>query len=269
MSDAATAMSMSDTAHRIAPLGTTAWSRSIHARPRCRRIERNAASSTNTTLAIIRFTQGVRPARTGAARLQAANIHKRLARTFDLDRTPFEVLDRRHTAINFALGRSAEELSARRGESVTRRDVENGLVSVLGLEDIFDLLHRDIDTEEILALVGECDFARLRPETLCEIRLDESIVPEGVPLSLTEAEVKMKGEIWTIHKYDADPFPSNPHGHNYARALKLHLGNGDLYQNKSRVSCGRMAEKHLLKLRDLVLQKNATIALPCLEIGGR
>ena len=195
-----------------------------------------------------------------------AGIIAVLGKPFDFDRTPFEVFDRRHAATNIALGRSSEKLSARRGETVTRRDVENGLVSVLRLEDIFDLLHRDIDTDEIISLVSDCDFARLRPETLCEIRLDESIVPDDVPLSLIEADVKLKGEIWTVHKYDADPFPSNPHGHNYARALKLHLGNGSLYQNKSRVSCARMPAKNLMKLRDLVLQKNSTIVLPAVDI---
>jgi hypothetical protein len=86
-----------------------------------------------------------------------------------------------YAVTNLALSRSSEELSRRCGEPVTRRDVENGLVNVLGLDDIFDLLHRDIDTEEILSLIGERDFAPLRPETLCEIWLEESIVPDGIP----------------------------------------------------------------------------------------
>src|SRR5260370_13521319 len=52
---------------------------------------------------------------------------------------------------------------------------------------------------------------------LCEVVLEKSIVPVGVPMSLTEAEVKLDGEKWTVHKYDADPFPSNPHAHCYAQ----------------------------------------------------
>jgi hypothetical protein len=137
---------------------------------------------------------------------------------------------------------------------------------VLRLDEIFDLLDRDIDSTRILALLADLDFARLRPETLCEIVQDESIVPASVPLYLTEAEVKMRGEKWTINKYDADPFPSNPHAHNYAQDLKLHLGNGDLYQHKKKLSCGRMPKKHLIELRDLVMQKNTTIALPPLAV---
>jgi len=167
-----------------------------------------------------------------------------LAKSFNLDKTPFEVLDKRITNTKIALDESSEALSAARGETITRRDVENGLIAVLGLDEIFDLLDRDIDSAEVLSLLSDCDFARLRTERLCEIVLDESIIPAGVSLFLTEAEVKLKGEVWTVHRCDADPFPSNPHAHNYARALKLHLGNGDLYQRKDRVSCGRMEKKH-------------------------
>jgi len=189
-----------------------------------------------------------------------------LAKSFNLDKTPVEVLDRRVTNTNCALDESSRTLTVARGETITRRDVENGLIDTLGFDEIFDLLDRDIDSTQILSLLGDCDFARLRIETLCEIVLDESIISAGVPLYLTEAEVRMRGEKWTINKYDADPFPSNPHAHNYARDLKLDLGNGDLYEHKKKTSCGRMSKTHLIRLRDLVVQKNATIALPPLMI---
>jgi hypothetical protein len=189
-----------------------------------------------------------------------------LAKPFNLDKMPFAVLDKRLTNTNIALGESSNALSVARGETITRRDVENGLIAVLGLNEIFDLLDRDINSAEILSLLRDCDFARLRPEKLCAIVLEESIVPAGVPIYLTEADVKLRGGKWTVHKYDADPFPSNPHAHNYAQALKLHLANGDLYQHESRVRCGRMERKHLIQLRSLVARKNATIALPPLSI---
>lgn len=189
-----------------------------------------------------------------------------MGKPFDLELTPFEVLDRRITLLNRSLDECSAAFTASRGDTITRRDIEQGLVAVLGLDEIFDLLHRDITTEEILSVLRDCDFARLRHERLCDIVLDESIIPAGVPICLAEAQVKLRGEKWTVHKYDTDPFPSNPHAHNYAQDLKLHLGNGDLYQHKSKLSCGRMEKKHLLRLRDLVLQKNATITLPPLTI---
>jgi hypothetical protein len=189
-----------------------------------------------------------------------------MSKRLDLDATPFDVIDRRVTATNIALEEASNSISRMRGEVITRRDVENGLVSVLGLDEIFDLLDRDIDGAEIISLLADCDFDRLRPEILCEIDLERSIIPAGVPVCLTEAEVKLKGEKWTVHRYDADPFPSNPHAHCYAQRLKLHLGNGSLYPNKSRVSCGTMPVKDFLRLRDLVTQKNASIELPPLTV---
>jgi len=41
---------------------------------------------------------------------------------------------------------------------------------------IVDLLDRDIDTEQILSLLCNYDFARFRPETLCDNTLQESIM---------------------------------------------------------------------------------------------
>jgi hypothetical protein len=151
-----------------------------------------------------------------------------LAKPFDLDKTAFDVLNTRLTKTNAALGEASQTLSAARGETISRRDVETGLVAVLSLDEIVDLLDRDIDAEQILSLLSDYDFARFRPEALCDITLQEPIIPDGVPVCLTEAEVKVRVEKWTVHKYDADPFPSNPHAHNYAQRLKLHLENGDL-----------------------------------------
>jgi hypothetical protein len=189
-----------------------------------------------------------------------------LPEPFDLDRTPFEVLDRRITSLNRTLGVCSQAFTQVCGATITRRDIENGLVAVLRLDDIFDLAHRDITSEEILALLADVDFARLRYVTLGEISIDESVLPADLPVHLLEAEVKLNGKKWTIHKYDADPFPSNPHAHNYAHNLKLHLGNGLLYLGKDRKSCGQMKAKELLTLRGLVQRCNATIVLPELAL---
>jgi hypothetical protein len=189
-----------------------------------------------------------------------------LGKPFDLDQTPFPVLDRRRTSLNRSLGECSAAFTASRADTITRRDIENGLVAVLHLDEIFDLLHRDITTEEILALLADIDFHRLHSVPLCEVSLDESVLPDDLPLYVSEADVKLNGKKWTIHKYDVDPFPSNPHAHNYAKNLKLHLGNGLLYSGKERVSCGRMDKKHLVTLRRLVHERNATIILPELTL---
>jgi hypothetical protein len=189
-----------------------------------------------------------------------------LSKPFDLDRTPFSVLDRRRTSLNRSLDDCSRAFTASRGDTITRRDIENGLVAVLHLDEIFDLLHRDITTEEILALLADVDFPRLRSVTLCDVALEEAVLPDDLPLYVEEADVKLNGNKWMVHKYDHDPFPSNPHAHNYAKNLKLHLGNGLLYSGKERVSCGQLDKKHLVTLRRLVHECNATIVLPELTI---
>jgi hypothetical protein len=190
-----------------------------------------------------------------------------LGKPFDLEKTPFEVFERRHSSLNRSLDVCSETLTAARGETITRRDIENGLITVVHLDEVFDLLRQDITSEEILALLAGVDFRHLCSVTLCEISVDESFLPDGLPLHHLEAEVKLNGKNWTIHKYDADPFPSNPHAHNYALNLKLHLGNGMLYSGTERKSsCGKMSKKDLVKLRGLVQQRNATIVLPELTL---
>ena len=68
------------------------------------------------------------------------------------------------------------------------------------------------------------------------IHLEDSIVPAGVQQALDEERVKHNGEIWIIHKSDKDPFPSNPHAHNYEKRLKMDLGSGELYKEREGVS---------------------------------
>lgn len=169
------------------------------------------------------------------------------------------------SATNIALPKAASALSAAKGQSIMVRDVERALVDVLELDEIFDLLYRDIDSEMIVAILQDYDFT-IRPEKLCEVEFEESILPSDYPIALREAKVKLKGEIWVAYKYDRDPFPSNPHAHNYDRKLKMHLGTGDVYTGKDRVPCERIRKADLLTLRMLITQKNASIPLPPLAV---
>ena len=65
---------------------------------------------------------------------------------------------------------------------------------------------------------------------IAEVELDEPLVFKG--MFEWKADVKIKGQRWRIHKTDADPFPSDPHAHNYDQNLKLHLGTGELYRGR-------------------------------------
>lgn len=104
-----------------------------------------------------------------------------------------------------------------------------------------------------LSEIGKCDII------LKEITFEYSILPNDLPRNITKKRLKVKGEIWEIHKNDADPFPSNPHAHNYEQDVKLHLGTGDLYRNHDIVS--KIKRKNLEKIRS----KLESFDLPDLE----
>jgi len=72
---------------------------------------------------------------------------------------------------------------------VTEPEVESALVEILELDQIADILDRDINAAGIVEILIYYNFARLRPEELAIIRFEESIIPAGVDILLTEAEV--------------------------------------------------------------------------------
>jgi hypothetical protein len=173
----------------------------------------------------------------------------------DLD-VGFEVIEERRRKLLLALPEAAATLSASVAE------VEQALADVLDLDDIADILNRD--SIDIKMLLADYDFNRLRPEELCRITFAESFLPPDFPIFVSEAKVRFKGEIWYVHKTDADPFPSNPHAHNYQQRLKMHLGTGDLYPHRKKTLCGHIGRSNLIEFRQRIAQVNSTIELPTL-----
>jgi hypothetical protein len=90
-----------------------------------------------------------------------------------------DVLETRLCNLKLALNESASAISRERSDTVSVRDIEGALVEVLDLDQIADILDRDIDAQAIQTILSGYDFAKLRPEELCEIVLEESIIPEG------------------------------------------------------------------------------------------
>lgn len=135
---------------------------------------------------------------------------------------------------------------------------------------IYELDHHDIPTEVLFHNLSTDDIVIHIKNYFDEnglpvknISLDSSIIPENISNDLIKAQVKLKGEIWTIHKNDKDTFPSQPHAHNYDRQYKLHLGNGRLYRKKNLID--KIKNKELLILRELITQKIPNINLPKYE----
>jgi len=113
--------------------------------------------------------------------------------------------------------------------------------------------------ESLAGELKECRSIIDLPPVIAIAQFDASIVPQGTEQDIYEERVRHKGELWFIHKHDADPFPSNPHAHNYESGLKLHLGNGNIYRRTALV--GRLTQKVLLELREKVKH----VELPPLE----
>jgi hypothetical protein len=91
-------------------------------------------------------------------------------------------------------------------------------------------------------------------DVLGEIELfgEECIYPKGIPTNLYEKQIKVKGQKWELHKNDDDPFPSDPHAHNYETGLKLDLSNGNLYKKK--VLMDSINRKTLIEIRNKFIQ---------------
>ena len=86
-----------------------------------------------------------------------------------------------------------------------------------------------------------------KKNVLTHFTLEAKILPEHACEDLLKkAQIKVKGDIWIIHKGDVDPFPSKPHAHNYNENIKVHLGNGELYRKKDNV--GKLERKKYRRL---------------------
>ena len=84
---------------------------------------------------------------------------------------------------------------------------------------------------------------------------------------ILEEDYKVSGEIWRVHKSDADPYPSSPHAHCMAGAqrfvgCKLHLGTAELYDAKNKALGRFLDKKQFDRLIELIRPKFPEIELP-------
>jgi hypothetical protein len=158
--------------------------------------------------------------------------------------------------------RLADDLTTLTGRTVTKEDVFWALFILYekecDLEWAGDLWDVEISYEESMARLSNFDFKALDSF----IELPDILFPESL-FMLKKVRVKAKGRIWHVHRYDPDPFPSNPHAHNLDENIKLHLGTGDCYR------CGqiidKVGKKELLVIR-AELDKKMMGPLPALEL---
>jgi hypothetical protein len=142
-------------------------------------------------------------------------------------------------------------LSKIHGLDLDASDIQAALVDLLEINENppFHLLNHGLTSTQIVEKLAYYDFRHLKPEILAEFTECEPLIPPGIPRLLTEQTVKVKGEIWRVHKNDADGFPSIPHAHNYETGVVLDLGNGAMY-DRNRNQIGTLGCKKLLLIRE-------------------
>lgn len=74
--------------------------------------------------------------------------------------------------------------------------------------------------------------------------------------------VKASGNVWVIHRYDPDPFPSRPHAHNQQTGEKLDLRTGNIFDPSSRRPKGRLRDRDLRQILDDLSNKWPDVVLP-------
>jgi len=94
-----------------------------------------------------------------------------------------------------------------------------------------------------------------------DFEFERSAIPDGTYRQFDEATIRRDGCIWRIHKYDPDPFPSNPHAHNVESGLKLDLSNGRLWLGR-RDTQKSIDRKDLLAIREAAEAKGFTLPPP-------
>lgn len=134
-------------------------------------------------------------------------------------------------------------------KKIGRKEVFDALFVILtdkdNIEWIGDLWDSKLSKAQAEALLEDFDFDALKKT----IEVDEDIFRKHY-LYEKKVRIKSKGSIWIIHKYDKDPFPSNPHAHNLEQNIKLDLSNGNYYRNRKLLD--KLNKKDFLEIREKV-----------------
>jgi len=84
---------------------------------------------------------------------------------------------------------------------------------------------------------------------------------------ILEEDLKVSGDIWRVHLNDPDPLPSSPHAHCIGGTRrfigkKLHLGTGQLFDEKNKPMNRRLAKHQFERLLELIRPKFPGLTFP-------
>jgi len=153
----------------------------------------------------------------------------------------------------------SSEISRISGNYVSREKIFNALFMLLGdkykLEHPLDLWNIDISFEEGLKYLSEFDFEPFDQPINVDLCIDRIL------LFQKKVKIKASGFVLHIHRYDQDPFPSDPHAHIIDQNIKIDLSNGNCYRSRSLITT--IKKKELLEIRKKVEARK--IELPPLK----
>lgn len=139
-----------------------------------------------------------------------------------------------------------EEFKVLISPKITREHIFDAIFLQLqkshNLEHPLDFWGLQITYEEAVITLKLFDFNTV----FNTIETQADLIPKDLLMNF-KVRVKSKGLIWVVHKYDADPFPSNPHAHLLDSSIKMDLSNGKCYKNK--IYQMKVKRKDLLKIR--------------------
>lgn len=169
---------------------------------------------------------------------------------------PFNNIEKLESILN----ELSEYFSILKSVPISRDDILEALYLSLSnhleLNHPLELWDLEIKLKDAQLILSDFDFNTV----LHKVELDNEFFPKDL-LVQTKVQIKSKGSIWHIHKYDLDPFPSNPHAHHLESRLKLNLKNGECYRKRKLVH--KIKKKELLIIREKAGQH---FDLPELEV---
>lgn len=138
-------------------------------------------------------------------------------------------------------------------EPIKSEDAFNALVYAYAdeIEHPVEFWSADYNADDLIKHLQYYRLSHLIALYKIELDLAEEVVFRG------KVRLRINGYRIDIHKNDADPWPSNPHGHIYDQNLKIDLSNGKCYRKRKYVD--KLHEKKLFQIRKICVQKGITL----------
>jgi hypothetical protein len=111
------------------------------------------------------------------------------------------------------------------------------------MEHPVDIWSVDLVEEELITHLINYRLNHIGTVYEIEISLPNNVVFHN------KVRIRTNGYRIDIHKNDADPWPSKPHGHIYEQNIKIDLSNGMCYRKRKHIYT--MKKKELMQLRAL------------------